>query len=300
MNLIRRTIREDITIDYSLADSLPSIMGDVGQLEQVVMNLAVNAQDAMPEGGQLKFKTSCKQLDEAYLEAFEDLLPGLFVLLEVSDTGTGIDPSIQRRIFEPFFTTKAVYQGTGLGLSTAYGIVQQHSGSIKLESEPGKGTRFTILIPASGTQKSMVEVDSRMDPEYQKGNETVLLVEDNPQVRLLTLSILERYGYTVLPAAAGPEALDILKSCDQHVDLLLTDIVMPGMNGIELYGKTTQIEPGLKVLFMSGYTDDIIPFDKIKNQGFPFIQKPFPVQALTQVIRTILDKQKPSPEEYRV
>lgn len=286
--LLRRTIREDIAIDLVLAPSIPRIIGDSGQLEQVIMNLAVNAQDAMPDGGKLTIETMTVELDEDYAASKQSVEPGKYVMLGISDTGTGIKKGTIDQIFEPFFSTKAKEEGTGLGLSTVYGIVKQHGGNIWVYSEPGKGATFKVYFPVSLAE------DKPLDTEVEEvtnlhGQETILLVEDNEQVRNLILKILERLGYKILVAQDGASALTILENHDGPVELLLTDVIMPEMNGRELFDRVSSSDPGIKVLFMSGYTDNVIAHHGIDDEGLNFIQKPFAVQALASKVRNVLD-----------
>jgi len=289
--LLRRTIREDIQI---VADPGPVdryIRADEGQIEQVIMNLAVNAQDAMPSGGELTLRTRLVALDQTFTKEIHEMEPGNYVLLEVADTGVGMDEKIQQRIFEPFFSTKGE-SGTGLGLATVYGIVKQHGGSIWVESEPGVGSTFTVYLPADR------EIDSDSEPQQEKpsrrtGSETILLVEDNAQVRKITCSILERQGYRILNAENGHKALELLKQHAGQVHLLLTDVVMPEMNGRQLYQQAVEIQPHLKVLYMSGYTDDVIAYQGILEEGISFIQKPFSVEALADSVRSAIEKAGP-------
>ncbi|MEJ2041178.1 MAG: ATP-binding protein, partial [Desulfosarcinaceae bacterium] len=288
-NLLRRTIREDIVIQMNLASALPSIKGDMGQLEQVVMNLAVNAQDAMPEGGRLTIETTSLFLDEAYAAEHRGSKPGPYVMLLVSDTGHGMDLRTRELIFEPFFTTKEVNAGTGLGLATVYGIIKQHGGNIWVYSEPEMGTTFRIYLPVSD------EVFGQEEPSLPavsdlSGSETIFLVEDNEQVRDLALAILQHAGYTVLSASGGKEALERLSHYSGPLHLLLTDVIMPGINGRQLFSRAADLFPGLKVLYMSGYTAEVIAHHGIMDEGIDFIQKPFSVQALVAKVREVLDR----------
>jgi PAS domain S-box-containing protein len=285
--LLQRTIREDIEIEIIPSPDILTIMADIGQIEQVIMNLAVNAQDAMPEGGCLTIETATAELDEEYAAKHQGVKPGTYVMLGISDTGCGMDEETLDQVFEPFFSTKGEL-GTGLGLSTVYGIVKQHGGNIWGYSEPGKGTTFKVYLPVSGEaliEENPVESISASP----KCSETILLVEDNEQVRELAHTILKRQGYTVLVAENGPEALTILTAHDGTVDLLLTDVVMPGMNGRDLFDKVTEKQPAIKGLYMSGYTDDTIAHCGVLDEGTAFIQKPFSVQTLAAKVREVLE-----------
>ena len=288
--LLVRTIREDISMNFILDDNLPFIKADPGHLEQVVINLAVNAQDAMPEGGELSIETALVELDHAYSLQHEGFVPGLYVMLRVSDTGQGIDADTREHLFEPFFTTKERDKGTGLGLSTVYGIVKQHGGNIWVYSEPGMGTTFKVYLPASN-QVPAPEEDVAEELSMKRGGETILLVEDNTQVRKLASTILRRKGYTVLEASEGKDALELLENHASAVHLLLTDVVMPGMNGKELFKRMSYLCPDLRVLYMSGYTDSVIAHHGVKGQGVNFIEKPFSIRRLETEVRKVLDQQ---------
>jgi CheY-like chemotaxis protein len=261
----------------------------MGQLEQVVMNLAINAQDAMPEGGILTLRTEAVELDEAYARGKKGVTPGFYVKVAVSDTGSGMSAETMERVFEPFFTTKEKGKGTGLGLSTAYGIVKQHGGNIWAYSENGLGTTIKVYLPVpeESFEPSDSSSQARMVPA---GSEVVLLVEDDRQVRNLSSVILQRQGYHVLVAQNGEEALSLLKDREGPLDLLLTDVIMPDMNGKELFEKVSALYPDAGVLYMSGYTDDVIAHHGVIDEGVHFIEKPFTVRALAAKVREVLDK----------
>jgi PAS domain S-box-containing protein len=285
--LLRRTIREDITINIIPAPTLSHVMGDIGQLEQMVMNLVVNAQDAMPDGGLLSIETGMMTLEDGDAAIRRDLAEGSYILFAVSDTGSGIDPETRKHIFEPFFSTKGD-MGTGLGLATVYGIVKQHGGSIWVYSEIGSGTTFKVYLPAS--EKGGTPEKSQEPGEAIPGGfETILLVEDNDQVRRMTGSILKKRGYHILQAENGKKALSLLNRHGTPVHLLLTDVVMPEMNGKDLYIEASKIQPDIRVLYMSGYTDDVIAHRGVLDQDIDFIQKPFSVRGLTTKVRDVLD-----------
>ena len=287
--LLRRSIRENITIDVTLAQIPSLIQADAGQIEQVIMNLAVNAQDSMPRGGRLTLETAPVNLDDNDAAEHPDMHPGPHVMLSLSDTGHGITKTDRERIFDPFFTTKARGKGTGLGLSTVYGIVRQHHGHIRLYSEANQGTTFKIYFPsASGPATPSAQRDA--DPRAVPGTETIMVVEDNEMLREMAAHILERQGYRVLMAANADECLQQIETSDEPLHLLLTDVVLPGMNGRELFGRLSARRPGLKVLYMSGYTDNIILHHGVLENGIAFIPKPFSVAALTSQIRKVLDK----------
>ncbi len=285
--LLRRTIPEDIDIEIVPAPGLPPAMADVGQVEQVIMNLAVNAADAMPDGGRLCLETSLAELDEQYAAARPGVETGRYVLLTVTDTGCGMDAQTRERIYEPFYSTKGD-RGTGLGLATVYGIVKQHGGHIWVYSEPGQGTAFKIYLPVTEQRaaEQALEGATEKDP---RGSETILLVEDNDQVRQLAEAILNRYGYSVTRASNGAEMLAAAAALEQPAHMLLTDVVLPGMNGRELYHRLLELYPDLKVLYMSGYTQNVIAHRGALDEGVQFIQKPFAVAALASKIREVLD-----------
>ena len=285
--LLRRTIREDIELDIIKSINIGLIKADIGQIEQVIMNLAVNAQDAMPEGGKLTLETAMVAIDAELAADRPGTQPGQYVLLTISDTGCGMDEETQEHIFEPFFSTKGE-QGTGLGLATVYGIVKQHKGNIWVDSKPGRGSIFKVYLPAS--QETIKNKAINGAVTIRKGSETILLVEDSKQVRELSHTILKREGYTILVAENGAEALRVLESHDGPLDLLLTDVVMPDMNGRELFARIAGKCADIKVLYMSGYTNDVIANHGVLDRGVQFIQKPFGVQALVAKVREVLDK----------
>ena len=291
-NLLRRTIREDIIIEVNLWPDLPAIKGDPGQLEQVIMNLAINAQDAMPQGGELQIETSLIYLDQDYCNVKRHLSPGPFAMLSVRDNGCGIDAEIKDHIFEPFYTTKEQNKGTGLGLATTYGIIRQHGGTIDLITEKNIGTTFKIFLPIT-TDISDPNVSSKPAPRSVQGFETILLVEDNHHVRLFTEAALKRFGYSIISASEGHEALKILKASTQKIDLLLTDVIMPGINGVELYRQITRQQSAIKVLFMSGYTGNVISDKGILDGNLNFIKKPFSVLEIAKKVRNVLDQKEP-------
>ena len=285
-SLLRRTIHEDIELQLIPKPIIPSIRADIGQIEQVIMNLSVNAQDAMPQGGKLTLMTDVVEIKEQDAANKPGTKAGSYVVLSVSDTGCGMDKKTQWQIFEPFFSTKGVH-GTGLGLSTVYGIVKQHGGNIWVDSEQGKGSTFRIYLPVSQEIVSEKLFNDRVSGNY-KGTETILLVEDSEQVRTLTQAILTRQGYTTLAADNGTEALNILSDHHDRVDLILTDVVMPEMSGKELFAIVSKKYPGIKVLYMSGYTDDVIAHHGVLENRVQFIQKPFSVESLSTKIRKVL------------
>ncbi len=286
--MLHRTIRENVVIQKQLAESLPPIDGDVGQVEQIILNLAINAQDAMPHGGTLTIETDVVHLDEKFPEFSIDDKPGPYVMLSVSDTGDGMDKETLARIFDPFFTTKEMGQGTGLGLSTVYGIVKQHRGYLWPNSELGQGATFNVYFPQSIREIKAPDLP-KMAIEPAKGDETILVVEDQEQVLMLAKHILNSCGYRVLCADGPGSALEIVQNTQAAIDLLLTDVVMPELNGKALYEKLVEQLPHLKVLYMSGYTEKVIMNTGIVGKDINFISKPFVVADLAAKVREVLD-----------
>jgi signal transduction histidine kinase len=284
--MLVRVVGEDIELRMLLGDSVCSVYADRGSLDQVLMNLVVNARDAMPQGGKLTIETSTQVLDEAYARGHLGVKPGSYLALAVSDTGVGMDAETQSRMFEPFFTTKDKNTGTGLGLSTVLGIVQQSGGSIWVYSEVGMGATFKIFLPsAQGTTES-----SRPKPKQRSlaGTETILLVEDEAQVRAVAMRILHSYGYQVLEARNASEALLICESHPTPIDLLLTDVVMPRVSGPELVAQALALRPQLKVLYMSGYTDHAALHHGVLENGVAYLQKPLTPSILATKVREVL------------
>jgi len=287
-NMLRRLIGEDIELVTLLEPDLGAVKVDPGQMEQVIMNLAVNARDAMPYGGKLIIETANVDLDELYARQHSPIRPGHYVMLAVSDNGCGMDKETLSHIFEPFFTTKEQGKGTGLGLSTVYGIVKQSEGFIWVYSEPGTGTTFKIYLPQVQGAERWPKT-SPLTTRMQRGSETILLVEDEEVVRELVGKLLPVNGFTVLAARNGSEALAI---CQQHkgpIHLLLTDVVMPQMSGRQLAAHLSKLHPEMKVLYMSGYTDDAIIRHGVLEPGLAFIQKPFTIDTMIQKVREVLD-----------
>jgi PAS domain S-box-containing protein len=290
--MLRRIIGEHIQLSLSLSCESLRVHADPAQIEQVLMNLSVNARDAMPQGGQLSIETALVVLDQEYAQHHVDVQPGEHVCLTVRDTGVGIPPKFQSHIFEPFFTTKGLGRGTGLGLSTVYGIVRQSNGHIALVSEVDQGTAFHVYLPRIKTNIELQEDPRPASSAPFGGGETILMAEDDDSVRALTRQILERAGYRVLEAPGGPEALRLSAQESTPIDMLLTDAVMPGMNGRELADRIMAQRPGIKVLFMSGYTDDILGELGGALKGVELLDKPFSSAALTHRVRLILDSLK--------
>ena len=291
--MVERLIGEDIKVSVVVSPDLGRVKADRGQLEQVVMNLAVNARDAMPKGGSLLFGLQNVELDDAYTATHAEVEPGPYVLLAISDTGTGMDAETQKRIFEPFFTTKETGKGTGLGLSTVYGIVRQSGGAIDVYSEPGQGTTFKVYLPRFAGDAAVPRPVSAINPALAAESETVLVVEDEAAIRQLTKLILQKAGYTVLLAESPVAAERIAGSHPGPIHLMLTDVVMPGMRGPELAERLLRLRPDLRVLYMSGYTDNAIAHHGLLDAGTEFLQKPFTPLQLTQKIREVLSRSEP-------
>ena len=287
--MLRRLIGEDIELLTSLDPALGKIRADQGQIEQVIMNLAVNARDAMPEGGRLVIETSNFEIDDKFTRRYAyPVLPGSYVLLTVSDNGIGMDTATQQRIFEPFFTTKEKGKGTGLGLSTVYGVVKQSGGYIDVVSTRGKGTTFNIYLPRAGQNAVETKTIGPDRPEELRGTETILLAEDEDTLRALTRHLLELYGYRVLEACDGNQALRLSEQTADQIHVLLTDVVMPGINGRILADQLKQKRPDVKVVFMSGYTGQRVGEKDILEPGSLFLQKPFTREGLARKIREAL------------
>ena len=297
LKMLTRMIGEDIELVMVPATGLGAVRADAGQIEQVIMNLAVNARDAMPSGGKLTIETSNVSLDEEYAHVHAPLKPGNYVMLAISDTGAGMDSETQSHIFEPFFTTKGP-KGPGLGLSTVYGIVKQSGGYIWVYSEPGKGTTFKIYLPrvAEAVESPAEVVAAAQSVATEPGSETILVVEDEANLRYLARQFLEKQGYRVLEAADGAVALQIAVAHEGIIHLLLTDVIMPGMNGRELAQRISEIRPNTKVLYMSGYTENVIGRNGTLDAGIRLLQKPFTLRDLNARVREVLAS-SPFPRE---
>src|SRR5881296_210961 len=287
--MLRRVIGEDVDLVTALDPDVGSVKADVGQLEQVLMNLAVNARDAMPTGGKLTIETGNAEHDPDYAREHEATAVRRFVMLAVSDTGIGMDDATKARIFEPFFTTKEPGKGTGLGLATVYGIVQQSGGFIWVYSEPGHGTTFKIYLPQVEAPLEGRAVGAAPG-DLPRGTETILLVEDAAAVRAVTRQVLERQGYTVLEAAHGAAALQTAAGHPGPIHLLLTDVVMPVLSGRQLADQLARLRPDAKVLYASGYTDDAVVRHGVLEAGISYLQKPFTADSLARKVREVLDR----------
>lgn len=286
--MLPRLIGEDIDLKLILAPTLGQVKADPGQLEQVLMNLAVNARDAMPDGGKLTIQTDNAEIDASFVREHPGAIAGNYVMLAVTDTGTGMDPETQAQIFEPFFTTKGRDRGTGLGLATVYGVVKQSNGYITVESEIGKGSLFTIYLPRV-EQHTVAPVKSIPEPLDYRGSETILLVEDAEPLRKLAGLFLVENGYHVFAAANGSEAQLVASQISGPIHLLLTDVVMPGINGRVLAERLAPSHPGMKILYMSGYTDSFIAGHGVLEPGVHLLRKPFTEEVLVRKVRELLD-----------
>jgi CheY-like chemotaxis protein len=288
--MVGRLLGETIHLELERHPDTPAVHADAGMLEQVIMNLGVNARDAMPQGGTVKISTYPVSINEEYVRTRAEAREGLFACLRVADTGCGMDAATKARIFEPFFTTKEVGKGTGLGLATVYGIVKQHDGWIEVESEPGKGTSFLILLPATQAQVEKQSAEAAAALQPRGGSETILVVEDEAVLREMATSILRDSGYQVLSAGCGPDALALWEEKHGAVDLLLTDMVMPqGISGIELATRLREAKPSLKVIFASGYSREDFESDFALKEDSTFIQKPYTHGSLVRAVRDSLD-----------
>ena len=297
LKMLTRMIGEDIDLVMIPAKELGTVRADAGQIDQVIMNLAVNARDAMPSGGKLMLETTNVTVTEEYARLHSPLRPGEYVLLSITDTGLGMDQETQSHIFEPFFTTKGT-KGPGLGLSTVYGIIKQSGGYIWVSSELGKGTTFKIYFPrVADTSEAIAQVVAQSDvPITEPGTETILLVEDETNLRYLARQFLEKQGYRVIEAADGAVAMQIAVAHAGVIHLLLTDVIMPGMNGRELAQRISEIRPNVKVLYMSGYTENVIGHNGTLDAGIRLLQKPFTLRDLKDRVREVLDTSPIPPE----
>ena len=294
--MLRRTIREDIRIELAFAPDLEPVLADAGQLEQVMLNLAINARDAMPTGGQIIIEGRNADIDEAFASAHRGFRPGRYAVLAIRDTGTGMDKATQQRLFEPFFTTKKSGKGSGLGLAMVYGIVEQHAGAILVHSELGKGSTFEVYLPCAPQTVEAGAASSRaagLSFPAAKG-ETILVLEDDEMVRVSVCKLLRRLGYKVIEADGAERCCQLAASHLGPIDLFLTDVIMPDMNGKEVYERLAPLRKGLKVLYMSGYAADVIVHRGIIDKEVQFIQKPPSIEALSRKIREVIESRRES------
>jgi len=289
--MLHRLIGEDIDLVLQLRADIGQVKADQGQIEQVIMNLVINARDALPQGGKLIVETVNTTLDEAFTRKHPGSRAGRYVMISVTDSGTGMTLETLAHLFEPFFTTKDRGKGTGLGLATVYGVVKQSGGYIWVNSELGKGSCFKVYLPEIDEPVSAPVRTAPMGESF-RGTETVLLVEDADALRKLAFTLLEQNGYQVLAAASGLEALKMLEGKPHRIDLLLTDVIMPGINGRALAERLAPLQPGLKVLYMSGYTNSAIADHGILDPGTKLLHKPFSEEELIQKVRDVLDGDK--------
>jgi two-component system, cell cycle sensor histidine kinase and response regulator CckA len=287
---VRHLMGRGTDVSIAPAAGLKAVKADASQIQQVVMNMAMNAADAMPNGGKLTIETANVTLDEAYLSRFPELKPGEYVMLAITDTGAGMNEEVKARVFEPFFTTKGVGQGTGLGLSTCYGIVKQSGGHISVYSEPARGATFKIYLPQVEPQ-TRIPIQRLDSPGLPRGTETILLVEDDPALREMAATLLRRLGYTVLAADNGIEALSLKQQRDNgHIDLLFADVVMQHMSGKELSERARALHPSTRILFTSACTENATVHQGVLNEGVALLQKPFTPSALARKVREVLDQ----------
>jgi two-component system cell cycle sensor histidine kinase/response regulator CckA len=292
IKLLRRVIGEHIEVRIVAAPNLRVALADPAQIEQVLMNLCLNARDAMPDGGQLIVETQNVEIGDEHSRLHTNAQPGSYIQLSVSDTGKGMDAGTAERIFEPFFTTKEMGRGTGLGLATVYGIVKQHNGFVYVYTEPGKGTSFRVYFPASS---GVVEKQDRQpDLPPQRGSETILLAEDNVELRELGQEMLAGLGYRVILATDGKDAIQQFKLNTNHIDLVILDVVMPGLGGPDAFREISAIRPGQRVIFITGYTSEAAEINSLLEAGAVFLQKPYSRKSLSSAIRGALDRKRPA------
>jgi CheY-like chemotaxis protein len=288
--VLQRVLGEHVTLQCNECAALPSIEADLGMLEQVLMNLAVNARDAMPQGGLLTLATEAIEIEVAYVDTHPEAVPGPHVCMTVSDTGIGMDAATRERIFEPFFTTKEVGKGTGLGLATAYGMVKQHQGWIEVTSAVGRGSTFKVFLPASRKQAGEPGTEKPTKTGLEGHGETILVVEDEPALRSLARRVLQNHGYSVLEAGRGSEALSVWEKHAAEIHLLLTDMVMPGgMTGRELARRLRTRDPGLKVIYTSGYSPEAVAEGLELIENVNFLAKPYRPGALVRIVQARLN-----------
>jgi two-component system cell cycle sensor histidine kinase/response regulator CckA len=288
--LLRRTIPRMIDVETDLAKDLKSINADPAQIEQILMNLGVNARDAMPEGGRLLIKTENANLDPGYCRVHPECLPGEYVLLTFSDTGQGMGEDVLTHIFEPFFTTKEIGKGTGLGLATVYGLVKNHQGHISCESELGKGTIFRIYLPSLETQAPELHDKAKVEPLPPGGSETILFVDDEESLQFLAEEVLTKMGYRLLKAWNGEQAITLYKANKEDISLVILDVIMPGMGGKRCLAELMKLDPMAKIIVASGYTDEEPKENFLKMGAKEFLSKPYKMKSILDVVRKVLDE----------
>lgn len=285
--MLRRLLGERINLTTDLTAVTVGVKADFNQMEQIIMNLVVNARDSMPDGGEINIKTSYTDLDESYVLTNPNTTPGSYFLLEISDTGCGMSADVKEHLFEPFFTTKEPGKGTGLGLATVYGVVKRLAGHIDIRSEMDSGTVVMVYLP---TTSEKLEDKAPLDETMPRGSETILLVEDNDAVRLVSLDVLEMCGYTVLEARDGEEALRLFDTHQDAIKLVVTDVVMPGISGLELAKQLRTLDAGIKILYLSGYTEEEVLRNGEFQADMAFLQKPYSLLSFSQEVRQALTK----------
>ena len=290
--MLQQLIGENIDLQIICPSGVPPVRADLAQLESALANLVVNARDAMPNGGRLLIETAQVTLDDDYCSRHVAVKPGAYARLSVSDNGLGMSQELQTRIFEPFFTTKEAGRGTGLGLATVYGIVKQSGGNIWVYSEPGQGATFKIYLPVDESDRPTQEHTAPVRGQWSRGSETVLLVEDAPMIRRLAQKVMTKAGYTVLEAGDGDQAMAAADAHGAPIHIMLTDLIMPGLSGVDLAQRLTSLRPATRVLYMSGYTDNAIVRNGLLAEGAPFLQKPFTPEELLRKLRQVLDAQQ--------
>jgi len=288
--MLRRLLGEDIELQTKLVEGLSNIDADRGQIEQMIMNLTVNARDAMPKGGKLAIETQKVLLDQEYASLHPEVKPGRYIQLTVCDTGCGMSKETLEHLFEPFFTTKETGKGTGLGLATVFGIIKQHQGYIQVYSEVGMGSVFTVYLPLVAAEEAAEEKTERLSPDSIKGSESILVAEDQEEIRELVIRVLKKYGYQVFAAADGYEALKRVRETTGVIDLFLTDVVMPHTEILPVVEEIKKQRPGIKVLYMSGYTDEVISYKGVLRPDVKLLRKPFTPLDLVKRVREVLDK----------
>jgi CheY-like chemotaxis protein len=289
LSMLRRLIGEDIDLVWHPGSGLGTVKADPSQIDQILVNLCVNAKDAIADVGKITIETGAASFDHAYCQDHPGVSPGDFVMLVVKDDGCGMDRHVLANLFEPFFTTKDVGEGTGLGLATVYGIVQQNKGFLTVDSTPEQGSTFTVYLPRHTGAKASRNLSPHLQEPEATGDETILVVEDEPAILRMTCMMLERLEYDVLPAGSPDAALALAKNHNKTIHLLLTDVVMPRMNGRDLAGELKILHPDVMFLFMSGYAADVISLQNLGNQNAGFIQKPFSINELAHKVRRILE-----------